>query len=145
MMGGSDARGSSRPLHFDAGRLEMMSCLAQFSGFSEGFFGSGSGLAGPVGLLDSGLIVGQAMQWLPTWLTPIWVIAVGLALGALAALIYLRRIDSSVVHPRFGDVGRFASSRSGGVAAARSGRSPQSSAPCSCPARKSIRSRSTCR
>ena len=71
----------------------MMSCLAQFSGFSQGFFDATGGLMRPVrllepGLLDSGLIVGQAMQWIPTWLTPIWVISVGLALGAIAALIY---------------------------------------------------------
>ena len=71
----------------------MMSCLTQFSGISEGFTGSIAGLSGASALLEPGfmqhgLIVGQAMQWIPTWLTPIWVIAVGLALGALAALIF---------------------------------------------------------
>lgn len=34
-------------------------------------------------LTDSGLMLGQIMQWLPSWVTPIWLIAVGLVLGAL--------------------------------------------------------------
>jgi len=34
----------------------------------------------------SGMLLGQVMQWLPAWLTPIWLIAVGLALGAIACL-----------------------------------------------------------
>ena len=66
----------------------MMSCLAQFSGISLGMPSPISVLGGAAGLMEPGLIVGQAMQWIPTWLTPIWVISVGLALGALAALIY---------------------------------------------------------
>ncbi len=40
------------------------------------------------GLLDSTLVLGQAMKWLPSWLTPIWVIAVGLAFGAIVSLVF---------------------------------------------------------
>ncbi len=35
---------------------------------------------------DSSLVLGQVMQWLPAWVTPIWLIAVGLALGAIGAI-----------------------------------------------------------
>lgn len=34
-----------------------------------------------------GLIVAQMAKWLPTWLTPIWVIAAGLLVGAVVCLI----------------------------------------------------------
>lgn len=37
-------------------------------------------------LIQPGLIVGQVMKWLPSWLTPLWVIAIGLSLGALVSL-----------------------------------------------------------
>ncbi len=33
------------------------------------------------------MIVAQVSKWLPTWATPIWVIGVGLALGALACVV----------------------------------------------------------
>ena len=36
---------------------------------------------------DPGLIVAQASSWLPIWLTPIWLITVGLALGAIASMV----------------------------------------------------------
>ena len=35
-----------------------------------------------------GLILGQALKWMPAWLTPLWLIAVGLGLGAIAAIAY---------------------------------------------------------
>ena len=75
----------------------MMSCLAHFSGFADGsLLSSSSAATGLIGgidavslsLIEPGLIVGQAMKWLPAWLTPIWLIAVGLALGAIAALVF---------------------------------------------------------
>ena len=34
-----------------------------------------------------GLIVAQMARWLPTWLTPIWVIAAGLLVGAAVCLV----------------------------------------------------------
>lgn len=67
----------------------MMSCLAQFSGNLEGFASSaGVFTSTAVGGMEPALILGQAMQWLPTWLTPIWVIAVGLALGAIVSVLF---------------------------------------------------------
>ncbi len=39
------------------------------------------------GLLPGGLLIGQVMTWLPVWLTPIWVLSVGLVLGALITLV----------------------------------------------------------
>lgn len=36
--------------------------------------------------LQPALIVAQVSKWLPTWATPIWVIAAGLVLGAVACL-----------------------------------------------------------
>lgn len=68
----------------------MMSCLAQFSGFADGLAPT-AGLFGTSEtgfLVGPGLILGQALQWLPAWLTPIWIIAVGLGLGAIAAVAY---------------------------------------------------------
>ena len=41
------------------------------------------GLAGDA-LVGNGMVLGQIMQWLPAWVTPIWLIAVGLVLGAIA-------------------------------------------------------------
>ncbi|MEM1067561.1 MAG: ABC transporter permease [Planctomycetota bacterium] len=40
----------------------------------------------PTAWMSEGLLVGQVMQWLPAWVTPIWLIAVGLVLGALACI-----------------------------------------------------------
>lgn len=37
--------------------------------------------------MEPGLIIAQAGKWLPTWLTPIWLISVGLVLGALVSLV----------------------------------------------------------
>ncbi len=52
---------------------------------------AGSGGLATVSLIDSmpihpGMIVGQVMKWLPVWLTPIWLIAMGLGIGALLSL-----------------------------------------------------------
>ncbi|MEE2937224.1 MAG: ABC transporter permease subunit [Planctomycetota bacterium] len=38
-------------------------------------------------MTESSLLLGQMMQWLPAWVTPIWLIAVGLTLGAVACLV----------------------------------------------------------
>lgn len=38
-------------------------------------------------VIQPGLIVGQIMKWLPSWLTPIWVISVGLGLGAILTIL----------------------------------------------------------
>ncbi len=51
----------------------------------------GSGGLPAAALIDSfvvhpGMIVAQVMRWLPSWLTPIWVVAVGLGLGAIASI-----------------------------------------------------------
>ena len=60
-----------------------------------GFLGSvvsGSWVAGLGGLLDwspsmtPALLLAQSAKWLPVWLTPIWVISVGVLLGALASV-----------------------------------------------------------
>ncbi len=41
-------------------------------------------------IVHPGLVVGQMMKWAPTWLTPIWILSVGLGLGALvSAGVYL--------------------------------------------------------
>jgi hypothetical protein len=37
-------------------------------------------------LLPGGLLLGQVMTWLPVWLTPIWLLSMGLVLGVLALL-----------------------------------------------------------
>lgn len=39
------------------------------------------------GWAPSGLFMAQVTQWLPIWLTPIWVISIGLILGALISLV----------------------------------------------------------
>ena len=36
---------------------------------------------------EPALMVAQVTRWLPTWLTPIWVIAAGVVLGVLACLV----------------------------------------------------------
>ena len=61
----------------------MTSCLAEFL----------VGMAIPSGILESaidqvsmpGLIIAQ--KWLPVWLTPIWMVAAGLAMGAICAVV----------------------------------------------------------
>ncbi len=58
----------------------MTSCLAEFTvGSTE--------MLSFVGLLDQGLVLGQALKWLPTWLTPLWLIGVGLGIGALVSAV----------------------------------------------------------
>ncbi len=42
--------------------------------------------AADVAAFQPGLIVAQVMRWLPSWLTPIWVLSVGLALGAIVCI-----------------------------------------------------------
>ncbi len=60
----------------------MTSCLAEFVVGIDG-------LAGNTALMEPALIVGQALKWLPAWLTPLWVIAVGLVIGAIvSAVVY---------------------------------------------------------
>lgn len=58
----------------------MVSCLTEI------LVGT-NGLEGTFALLEPGLILGQALKWLPAWLTPLWLIAVGLAFGAVAAIV----------------------------------------------------------
>ena len=58
----------------------MTTCLAEFVVGSQDLV---SGFA----MVEPGLILGQALKWLPTWLTPLWVIAVGLAFGAIASIV----------------------------------------------------------
>jgi len=56
----------------------MTSCLAEFTvGSTE--------MLSFVGFMDQGLFLGQALKWLPTWLTPLWLIGVGLGIGALVS------------------------------------------------------------
>ena len=58
--------------------LGMTSCLAEFTvGSTE--------MLSFVGFMDQGLFLGQALKWLPTWLTPLWLIGVGLGIGALVS------------------------------------------------------------
>ena len=40
-----------------------------------------------VGVGPGGLLIAQSGSWLPIWLTPIWVLSMGLILGALVALV----------------------------------------------------------
>ena len=41
-------------------------------------------------MIQPGMIVAQVMKWLPSWLTPLWIIAVGLGIGVLVSLaVYL--------------------------------------------------------
>lgn len=42
-----------------------------------------------VSALSSGAFLGQVSTWLPVWLTPIWVLSLGLVLGAIAAGVVL--------------------------------------------------------
>ena len=56
----------------------MTSSLADFTGLLSGNFA----------LMEPAMIVGQALKWLPAWLTPLWVIALGLAIGAIAAVVF---------------------------------------------------------
>ncbi len=58
----------------------MTTCLAEFVVGSQDLV---SGFA----MVEPGLILGQALKWLPAWLTPLWVIAVGLAFGAIASIV----------------------------------------------------------
>ncbi len=58
----------------------MVSCLTEI------LVGT-NGLEGTFAMLEPGLILGQALKWLPAWLTPLWLIAVGLAFGAVAAVV----------------------------------------------------------
>ncbi len=62
-------------------------------------------------LMSNGLFVGQALKWLPTWLTPIWVLGVGIAAGAvvaaaifavLAILSFIPGLGNIPDHPRRG-------------------------------------------
>lgn len=72
------------------GYLEiMMSCLAELTLASEstGFGMLSQGLVSNFALVEPGLILGQALKWLPSWLTPLWLIAVGLLLGAIASAV----------------------------------------------------------
>src|SRR6056297_54097 len=39
-------------------------------------------------LLQDGLLLGQVLKWVPTWLTPIWVFSVGIAAGAVIAAFF---------------------------------------------------------
>ena len=48
----------------------------------------GSNLAdASMSFLQPAMVVAQAAKWMPTWLTPIWVIGAGIVLGAIACLI----------------------------------------------------------
>ncbi len=44
-------------------------------------------LGSPPMALSESLILGQ-MNWLPAWLTPLWLVSLGLALGAIATLLF---------------------------------------------------------
>ena len=58
----------------------MTSCLAEFTvGSTE--------MLSFVGLMDQGLLLGQALKWLPTWLTPLWLMGVGLGIGAIVSAV----------------------------------------------------------
>lgn len=57
--------------------------------------------------MASGLLVGQVMKWVPIWLTPIWVLSVGVLLGALAAVAVFGLLALLSFLP---PVGRFADS-----------------------------------
>jgi hypothetical protein len=60
----------------------MTSCLAEILAGTNGW-------ASCIGSMEPGLIVAQALQWLPAWLTPLWLLGVGLAAGGLlSAVVY---------------------------------------------------------
>lgn len=58
------------------------SALAQFAHIGLTDIGFGSFEHAP----QVGLIVGQVAQWLPTWVTPVWVLSIGLLLGLLLSV-----------------------------------------------------------
>ncbi len=58
----------------------MTSCLADFMVGSNEMLSS-------LGMMEHGLLLGQALKWLPTWLTPLWIIGVGLGIGAIASTV----------------------------------------------------------
>ena len=37
--------------------------------------------------MEPGLIVAQGLNWLPAWLTPLWILGVGLTAGAILSVI----------------------------------------------------------
>ena len=75
----------------------MVSCLTEI------LVGT-SGLDGTFAMLEPGLILGQALKWLPAWLTPLWLIAVGLAFGAIAAIVVYGVLAVLSFIPGLGDL-----------------------------------------
>lgn len=60
----------------------MTSCLAEI-------LAGTNGLTCSIALMEPGLIVAQGLNWLPAWLTPLWILGVGLTAGAiLAGIVY---------------------------------------------------------
>lgn len=62
----------------------------------------------------SGALLGQVTTWMPVWLTPIWVLSIGLLLGALALVIVLGVLAGLSFTP----LGRLADSSHAGRTAA---------------------------
>ncbi len=75
----------------------MVSCLTEI------LVGT-NGLEGTFAMLEPGLILGQALKWLPAWLTPLWLIAVGLAFGAIAAIVVYGVLAVLSFIPGLGDL-----------------------------------------
>jgi ABC-type transport system involved in multi-copper enzyme maturation permease subunit len=65
-------------------------------------------------LANSTFVIAQAGKWLPTWLTPLWVIAVGLALGAIVVIAFYAMLAALSLIPA---IGRLADSPKRGVTA----------------------------
>jgi len=61
--------------------------------------------------LGSGALLGQVLSWLPIWLTPIWVLSLGLVLGAIVLAIVLAVFAGLSLTP----LGKIADSSKAGV------------------------------
>ena len=83
----------------------MISFISSLSSLDLNQLAFANDLTGPAtaflemdGLMDSALVIGQAAKWLPTWLRPLWVIAVGLVWQGVGMCSRLRGPSSSVLH-----------------------------------------------
>jgi len=67
-----------------------------------------------LGMMEQGLVLGQALKWLPTWLTPLWIIGVGLGIGAIASVAVFGLLS---LFSRVPGIGTLADSPKRGVSA----------------------------
>ncbi len=64
--------------------------------------------------MTAGLLLGQAAKWAPVWLTPIWVISIGILLGLIACVVVFGLLAAASLVPA---IGRLADDPRRGIAA----------------------------